>query len=302
MPCAATALANSTVYYKGNKEPWDWLVRQFIYISCSIFIYLKMINSAEAPPSSQSAGLTLAQRLRARRWLAGRLIRSRRGTGRLRGGLPVGVGAAGTGGSSAGALGSLPERQRVGDLRAAVVSPLQEGGHRGKMLILASAPTRNPPASPAGVRYPLASVADVRFGPPRRKFGAWLFYFFLKHLRQEHSASGPCEVPDGLEEQVIASDGAVQKRLRTRRGRRGLQKAEFCASQKGFRTRSAFEKGWSWRSPRQLEEEKLNSSAGLSNAKAASPPPCLVIFLFFFFFFSQFSWIITVLKKIAGIF
>lgn len=83
-----------------------------------------MINSAEAPPSSQSAGLTLAQRLRARRWLAERLIRSRRGTGRLRGGLPVGVGAAGTGGSSAGALGSLPERQRVGDLRAAVVSPL----------------------------------------------------------------------------------------------------------------------------------------------------------------------------------
>lgn len=154
-----------------------------------------MINSAEAPPSSQSAGLTLAQRLRARRWLAGRLIRSRRGTGRPRGGppaLPVGVGAAGTGGSSAGALGSLPERQRVGDLRAAVVSPLQEGGHRGKMLILASAPTRNPPASPAGVRYPLASVADVRFGPPRRKFWGWLFiYFFFKSISSKSKCVRP---------------------------------------------------------------------------------------------------------------
>lgn len=81
MPCAATVLANSTVYYKGNKEPWDWLVRQFIYILCSIFIYFKMINSAEAPPSSQSAGFSPAQRLRARRWLAGRLLGSRRGTG-----------------------------------------------------------------------------------------------------------------------------------------------------------------------------------------------------------------------------
>lgn len=33
MPCAATALANSSVYYTGNKEPWG-------LISTSICIYL----------------------------------------------------------------------------------------------------------------------------------------------------------------------------------------------------------------------------------------------------------------------
>lgn len=54
MPCAATVLANSTVYYKGNKEPWDWLVRQFIYILCSIFICFRMINSAGAAPPGRA--------------------------------------------------------------------------------------------------------------------------------------------------------------------------------------------------------------------------------------------------------
>lgn len=152
MPCAATVLANSTVYYKGNKEPWDWLVRQFIYILCSIFIYLRKINSAEAAPSSQSAGLGLAQQLQARRRLARMLL------------CDPAQGAAGParrpGGSSTAALGSLPERQRVGDLCAAVVSPLQEGWHREK-LILAPAAMRNPPASPAGVRYPLLASCTI---------------------------------------------------------------------------------------------------------------------------------------------
>lgn len=141
--------------------------------------------------------------------------------------------AGGCRGSSAWDLGSLPEMQRVGDLRAAVLSPLQEGQH-GEKLILAPAPRHDPPASSAGIRYPL--LASCTFILTHRVRTLWGGFF--QHLHQEQSTSGPHKVPDGLEQEVTGSGGAVQRRLRTRRERRGLQKVEFCASQKGFVTRS----------------------------------------------------------------
>lgn len=126
-------------------------------------------------------------------------------------------------GSSTRDLGSLPEMERVGDLCAAVVSPLQEGQDREK-LILAPAPRHNPPASSAGIRYSLLASRTSILTHHVRTIWVW---FFLKHLHQEQSMSGPYKVPDGLEQEVTGSGRAVQRRLRTRRGRRGLQKVEI---------------------------------------------------------------------------
>lgn len=65
---------------------------------------------------------------------------------------------------------------------------------------------------------------------------------YLELASRVFACLGPCKVSDGPEEQVIASDGATQKQLRTwREG--GLQKEEFCASQEGFRARPEFQMG-----------------------------------------------------------
>lgn len=113
MPRAATALANSTVYYKGNKEPWDWLVRQFIYISCSIFIYFPTTSGAAAPPASRA-------RCRSQR----RTVLPAKAMIRALQGRQDAGGAGAVGGSQAEALGALVERQRVGNVGAGVVSAL----------------------------------------------------------------------------------------------------------------------------------------------------------------------------------
>lgn len=113
----------------------------------------------------------------------------------------------------------------MGDLCTAVVSPLQEGQDREK-LILAPAPRHDPPASSAGIHYSvLVSIMDIHLDPPRENhldLGG-----FLKHLHQEQSMSGPYKAPDELEQEVTGSGRAVQRRLRTRKGRRGLQKVEI---------------------------------------------------------------------------
>lgn len=166
MPCAATVLANSTVYYKGNKEPWDWLVRQFIYILCSIFIYFKKINSAEAPPSSQSAGCSLAQRLQARRWLAGRLLCSRGGCWRCLLG-----------------WGAPPPGFRVPSGEAACGWPLHHHGlFPARRTTQGKAHSRlcshaQPPSKPCWRSLPFISIMYIHFGPPHHKHFFFFFFF-----------------------------------------------------------------------------------------------------------------------------
>lgn len=169
MPCAATVLANSAVYYKGNKEPRDWLVRQFIYILCSIFIYFKMINSAEAPRSSQSAGFSLAQRLRARWWLAGRLLCS------CRGGCAGGCRRCPSGWGPL-ARGLLRRGSRFPSGKAAHGRPLH---HRGlspaRRTTQGKARSRlcshmRPSSKPCWRSLPFISIMYIHFGPPHRKF------------------------------------------------------------------------------------------------------------------------------------
>lgn len=121
-----------------------------------------MINSAKAPPSWQRAAPSLrAQQLRVQPRLAGGWML---------------WSAGGCRGSSARDLGSLPEMQRVGDLCAAVVSPLQEG-QDGEKLIPAPAPRHDPPACPDSIRYPLLASCTFILNPPcENNLGLGLFF------------------------------------------------------------------------------------------------------------------------------
>lgn len=121
-----------------------------------------MINSTAAPPSWQRPAPSLR-------------MRQLRVQPRLAGGWML-WSAGGCRGSSTRDLGSLPEMQRVGDLCAAVVSPLQEG-QDGEKFIPAPAPRHDPPASPASIRYPLLAACTFILTHHVRTIWVWAGFF-----------------------------------------------------------------------------------------------------------------------------